>query len=336
MRKKLFASLQYVIFLGLGIFLIWWQLRGMTSQGKEEFINSLKHANYWLMPVIVVIALLSHLSRCYRWKILLEPMGFNPKISNMFCATMVGYLANSAVPRLGEVLKCTILSRYEKLPVDKLFGTIVIERVFDLISFLVFIGFTLLLQWSAVSTYFQNNAGSVSGFNWTKLFVILGIGAVVIGLVVVLFKQYKENKLVKKIVHFAAGIKEGLLTIRTLKRQKLFLLHTVFIWTLYLLQVYLGFSAMAQTAHLGIGPACAVLVLASLAMIVTPGGIGAFPFAIGKVLLLYNIAAPQGQSFGWLMWGVSTGIVVVTGFICLIILPYINKKKIETARPYPQ
>ncbi|MES2773662.1 MAG: lysylphosphatidylglycerol synthase transmembrane domain-containing protein [Bacteroidota bacterium] len=332
MRKKLISGLQYLIFLGLGVFLIWWQLRGMTAEGKEQFFNSLKNANYWLMPVIVVIALLSHLARCLRWKILLEPMGYNPRISNMFCATMIGYLANSAVPRLGEVLKCTFLSRYEKLPVDKLFGTIVIERVFDLISFLIFILFTLTIQWGAVSSYFQDNAGSMKGFNWTKLFIILGIIAVSILLIRWLFKRYKENAVIKKIAHFGSGIKEGLLTIRTLKRKKMFLFHTFSIWALYLLQVYIGFSAMEHTAHLGIGPACAVLVLASLAMIITPGGIGAFPFAIMKVLLLYNIAAPQGQSFGWLMWGVSTGIVVVTGFICLLILPYINKKKkVETA-----
>ncbi len=331
MRKKLISALQYIIFLGLGVFLIWWQLKGMTPKDKDLFFESLRNANYWLMPVIVVIALLSHLSRCFRWKILLEPMGYNPRLSNMFCATMVGYLANSAVPRLGEVLKCTILSRYEKLPVDKLFGTIVIERIFDLISFVVFILITLTIQWGAVSSYFQNNAGSMEAFNWAKLFIILGIATVTILLIVWFFKKFKENTVVKKIAHFAAGIKEGLLTIRTLKRKKAFLMHTFFIWALYLLQVYIGFSAMQHTSHLGIGPACAVLVLASLAMIITPGGIGAFPFAIMKVLLLYNIAAPQGQSFGWLMWGVSTGIVVITGFICLLILPYINKKKLETA-----
>jgi len=308
----------------------------MTADGKEQFFDSLRNANYWLMPVIVIVSLLSHLSRCIRWKILLEPMGYNPRLANMFCATMIGYLANSAVPRLGEVLKCTILSRYEKLPVDKLFGTIVIERIFDLICFTIFIGFTLLIQWGAVSDFFQNNAGSTEAFNWSKLFIILGSIAVGILLVIWLFKRHKENKVVQKISRFGAGIKEGLLTIKTLKRKKGFLLHTFFIWGLYLLQVYIGFSAMQQTSHLGIGPACAVLVLASLAMILTPGGIGAFPFAIMKVLVLYNIAEPDGQSFGWLMWGVSTGIVVVTGFICLLILPYINKKKIETPRHYPQ
>jgi glycosyltransferase 2 family protein len=331
MRKKLISALQYIIFLGLGVFLIWWQLKGMTPKDKDLFFESLRNANYWLMPVIVVIALLSHLSRCFRWKILLEPMGYNPRLSNMFCATMVGYLANSAVPRLGEVLKCTILSRYEKLPVDKLFGTIVIERIFDLISFVVFILITLTIQWGAVSSYFQNDAGSKESFNWAKLLIILGIGVVAILLIVWFFKKFRENTFVKKIAHFAAGIKEGLLTIRTLKRKKAFLMHTFFIWALYLLQVYIGFSAMQHTSHLGIGEACAVLVLASIAMIMTPGGIGTFPLAIATVLQIYDISKPQGTSFGWLMWGVSTGIVVITGFICLLILPYINKKKLETA-----
>ena len=331
MQKKLFAFLQYILFLGAGIFLVWWQLKSMTPEDRLEFSTALRNANYWLIPVIVVLSVISHVSRCLRWKILLEPMGYAPRLANMFCATMIGYLANSAVPRLGEVLKCTFLSRYEKIPVDKLIGTIVIERIFDLFSFLIFIGFTLTIQWGALNSFYQNNSQNIGGFNWGKLLLILGIAAFIIGIVLWLFKRYRENKIIKKVSLFTRGIKDGLLTIKTLKRKKQFIAHTIFIWSMYMLQIYFGFSAMEHTAHLGIGPACAVLVLATFAMIATPGGIGAFPFAIMKVLLLYNIAPTQGQSFGWLMWGVSTGIVVIVGLSCLIILPYINKKKIETA-----
>lgn len=331
MHKKLFTILKYIFFLGLGIFFIWWQLKEMTAEDKEDFKNALLTANYWLIPIIVVMSLLSHLSRCLRWKILLEPMGYNPKLSNMFCSTMVGYLANSAVPRLGEVLKCTFLSRYEKIPIDKLIGTIVLERIFDLICFVAFIGFTIVIEWSAVSGFIKENMSKINNINWLKTTAILIMISFLVFVLTRLFIKFKKNRFVQRLHYFILGFKDGLFTIKNLKRKKLFIIHTFIIWSLYLLQIYVGFSAMEQVAHLGIGSACVVLTLATFAMILTPGGIGAFPAAVMLVLAIYKIPEIYGQSFGWLMWGASTAIVIVTGFVCIMILPYINKNKFETS-----
>lgn len=153
MKKRLFSILQYIIFLGGGIFLVWWQLNGMTLEQKDKFKNALLNANYWLVIPIVFMNLASHLSRSYRWKLLLEPMGYHPKIKNVFAVTMVGYLANAAVPRLGEILKCTFLSRYEKIKVDNLIGSIVIERTFDFLCFLLFIALTVVIQIDKISGF---------------------------------------------------------------------------------------------------------------------------------------------------------------------------------------
>lgn len=330
MRKKIFAILKYIIFLGLGVFLIWWQLKDMTPKDEKDFFNALVNANYWLVPLIVIMSLLSHLSRCLRWKILLEPMGYKPRLSNMFCSTMVGYLANSAVPRLGEILKCTFLSRYEKIPMDKLIGTIVVERIFDLICFAAFIGCTVMIEWNTISGFVKNNMGKMGSVNWTKLIIIISTIVLFIFLSIRIFVKFKKNKFVQRMRYFALGFKDGLFTIKSLKHKKLFIAHTFIIWSLYLLQIYVGFSAIQQTAHLGIGPACSVLTLATFAMILTPGGIGAFPAVIMLVLAAYKIPEIYGQSFGWLIWGVSTSIIVIVGFICILILPYINKKRIET------
>jgi len=331
MRKKLFSSLQYIVFLGLGIFLVWWQLKGLKPADQENFLDSLRNANYWLIPVIVVIVLISHISRCLRWRILLEPLGYKPRLSNMFCATMLGYLANSAVPRLGEVLKCTILAKYEKIPADKLIGTIVAERIFDLVCFIIVIGITLLSEWTAIVDFTRNDLSKMGGgFNFTKLYIIVGTFILIVLILAFLFKKYKQNKTIQKIHGFASGIKAGLSTIKTLKQRKSFIFHTFLIWFMYLLQVYVGFSAMAQVSHLGFGAAFAVLVAATFAMIATPGGIGTFPIAIMLILALFKIPDVYGKSFGWLMWGVSTSIIIIVGFICLLVLPTINKNNIET------
>ena len=135
MRKRLFSILQYIIFLGAGLFLVWWSIHKLSDHDYLEFIGSLKTANYYLLIPVFIIITASHFSRAVRWKILMRSMGYTPKLSNTFCAVMIGYLANFAFPRLGEVLKCTILGKYEKVPPDKLVGTILIERAVDLLTF---------------------------------------------------------------------------------------------------------------------------------------------------------------------------------------------------------
>ena len=179
MNKRLISILQYTLFLGAGIFLVWWQLKGMTAAQKTQFTSALSNANYWLIIPIVFMSLLSHLSRAYRWKLLLEPLDYYPKIKNVFAVTMVGYLANAAIPRLGEILKCTFLARYEKLNVGKLIGTIIIERTFDFICFIIFIGLTILIQINLVGNYVKEKIikiGNTAGIPiWANLLIIISL-----------------------------------------------------------------------------------------------------------------------------------------------------------------
>jgi len=333
MRKRLLSILQYIVFLGAGIFLVWWQLKGMTTIEKEEFANAFRHTNYWLIIPIVVMSLLSHLIRAIRWKYLMEPLGYNPSLKNVFSVVMIGYIANSAVPRLGEILKCTFLARYEKLKVGNLVGTIIVERTFDFICFIIFIGITILIQIDIVGKYVEEKIikiGSSSGMPlWAKTLMIVLIIAAIIFIIKTLFKKFPQNKIISRINLFIKGIGEGFKTIRHLKKKSAFIITTILIWLLYLLQVYIGFSAMEGTSHLSIKAACSVLTLATLAMIATPGGIGSFPLFVMETLIIYGIASPLGKAFGWLIWGVSTGIIIIAGLACLLILPYINRKKHE-------
>ncbi len=335
MKKRLISILQYTLFLGGGIFLVWWQLSAMTAEQKVQFKNALFNANYWLVIPIVFMNLASHLSRSYRWKLLLEPMGYHPKIKNVFAVTMIGYLANSAVPRLGEILKCTFLSKYEKIKVDHLIGSIVIERTFDVICFIFFIALTVVMQINKIGSFVQqkiNELGGNSSFPfWAKAILgLLFITLCYIGLKF-LSKRYPQNKLLQKINGFADGLLTGFASIKNLKKRKAFFAHTVFIWSMYLLQIYIAFYAIEQTQHLNLKAACSVLTISTFAMIITPNGIGLFPLFVKQTLVAYSIGEVYGEALGWLIWSVSTLIIIVVGLTSLLLLPYINKHKNESS-----
>ena len=338
MRKRFFSILQYVIFLGGGIFLVWWQLRSLTPDQKNAFLHALDEANYWLILPVAIITLLSHLVRAMRWKLLMEPLNYDPGLKNVFAVTLVGYFANAAFPRLGEILKCTFLARYEKIKVDKLVGTIIVERAFDVACFIIFIAITVLIQIDTVGKYVQEELKDLAlspGFPlWGKLLISLAIIAATFLLLNYIFKKFPNNRIILAVAGFLTGIIEGFKSIKNLKQRWLFIIYTILIWTMYLMEIYIAFYAMEGTAHLSIKAAFSVLTLASLSMIVTPGGIGSFPLFIQKTLtIIYGISNALGTAFGWLMWGISTGIVIVAGLLALLLLPYINKNKKNEISP---
>ena len=333
MRKRFLNILQYTLFLGAGIFLVWWQLKSMNQQEWDDFTRSLKGVNYWVILPVFIMSMLSHLSRAMRWKIILEPLDYKPKLKNVFASLMVGYLANAAVPRLGELLRCTFLARYEKLKVDKLFGSIVLERTFDFLCFLAFIAITLLIQLDLVGGYFSKNLETIASREgmplWLKAVLVLMVLAGGIFFLRWCRRTFPNNKIVAAVNKFTTGMILGFSAIWKLKRKRAFLLHTLFIWAMYVLQVYVGFNAMQSTSSLGIAAAFSVLTLATLAMIATPGGIGSFPIFVMETLLLYGISDIQGKAFGWLLWGVNTLIFIIAGVTAMLLLPYMNKSKNE-------
>lgn len=336
MKKKIIPIVRNLIFLSIGIFLVWWQLGKMSNAQEEQFKESLLHAKYIYIIPVIIMALLSHLSRAIRWRILMEPMGYRPKVSNTFYATLCGYFANNFVPRAGEVLRCTLLSKYENIPVTKLIGTVILERVFDFITYFFIILITFLIQVKTVSNFLKEKFTFVSGTNqtpWLKyVIILLVLFGVWLGIKFV-FKKYFHRPFIQKLISYWAGLKEGFTSIMHLKKRKLFLAHTIFMWSMYLLQIYIGFQALSQTAHLGIGAAFSVLTLSTLAMIVSPGGIGAFPVAVQQVLLIYSI---ENISFGWLMWAVSTGIILIAGLISFGLIIYQNKRNNEKNPDHPR
>jgi glycosyltransferase 2 family protein len=333
MRTKIATYLKYMLFLGAGLLLVWWQLYGMSAEEVNSFKAALKEANYLLVIPVVIMNLTSHLVRSMRWKLLLQPLDYNPSLANTFAVTMVGYLANAAVPRLGEVLKCSMLAKYENLKTEKLIGTIVTERIIDLITYGIFIGITILLQIDLIGNYVKTKLSAIGASTNNSIWLKLGFVLLVLALIFFVFKwiikKYPQNIILQKTKTFTQGLIGGITSIKKLKAKNLFIFYTVIIWALYVTQLYIGFKAMESTAGLGFKAACAVLSLSTLAMIVTPNGIGSFPIFVMETLLIYGVATVQGTAYGWLIWGVSTVLIIVAGLVALIALPIINKNKNE-------
>jgi hypothetical protein len=332
MKTKIINSLKYIFFLGIGVFLVWWSLQQIPPDKWDEFKSSLRSAKFVLLIPVFLILSTSHILRSIRWKILMQPMGYKPSIVNVFFAVMIGYLANLAVPRLGEVIKCTLLTRYEKIPTEKLVGTIVVERAIDVICLIIFFFIAFATQYQVVGDYgkqillelFANKKGS---FSFTKIIIGIVILVAIIIALKIWFKKFSHLKIVIGFKKILSGVVEGLSSIKHLQQKGKFLWCTLGIWCLYVIGTWVGLQATQGTAHLGLTVAVSALAFASLGMIATPGGIGAYAFFLAKVLEKNGVPYTIGFANGTLQWFAQFLLVVIVGFICLGLLPWYNKTK---------
>ena len=252
MKKRILTILQYVLFLGLGIFLAWWSLKGLDHEKRIEIKNALNHARYWLVIPVFCILILSHLVRALRWKLLINSLGYHPRTENTFFAVMIGYLTNQAVPRLGEILKCTLLARYEKVPADKLIGTIILERVIDAITLLTIFAITLAIQPSLYTDLINAFFHSPHDPQKKRIpgYVIAAIIIALIAIIMLLWMLIKKKNLADVFAIFqriGKSVWQGISAVQQLKRRGLFLLYTLSLWSLYLVGGYIGFFALQET-----------------------------------------------------------------------------------------
>jgi len=334
MKKKLLTALQYLLFLGLGLFLVWWSIDKMSEEDLRECKEALVSARYVLIFPVFIIISASHVSRAMRWRLLMKPMGYNPGLLNTFFAVMVGYLANLAFPRLGEVLKCTILARYEKVPADKLVGTILVERVVDVLCLLVVFAITIFTQYDLIGQFAKETirdnflAGGIKAL-LIKIGILVTVLVMLYFLARYIFRRFSHKGFILRIKSMFEGVKAGLTSVGKMKDKWAFIFHSVFIWCCYVGGTYLGFLATAGTDHLPFMVAFPVLAFASIGMIITPGGIGAYPKFVQSVLVLYGVNKGIAYANGTLQWMAQCVIILVVGFVCLALMPYFNKKKKE-------
>lgn len=317
-------SLKIIAPILFGAFLIWLTFKNATSKEINDVFTYIKEADYFWVIISVTLGLLSHLSRAYRWKFTLEPVGYKPKLMNSFMAVMIGYFANLGIPRSGEVLRATTLSTYEGVPFEKAIGTIIAERIADLIMSVVFVFIALAFQYEIIIDTINTLFDYIHKLN---LLVPLSIAAVFFLLLVLIIYKNTTNKILIKIKHFIKGLKDGVFSILTMKKKWPFIFHTIFIWTNYFLMFYVIFFSIEETVNTPFSTAIIPFVTGSFTIAATNGGLGSFPLVIQETLNLFNISNQSGLAIGWIMWGAQTLINIVFGVFSFFYLPIYNRTK---------
>ena len=321
--------------LGLGIFIIWLSLKDLTSVEKENIINSFKVADYYWVIFSIILGVIAHLTRAIRWKMLLKTMGYNPSLYTSFLAVMIGYFANMGIPRSGELARCTILYKENKIPVDKSFGTVILERAIDMLFFFGLFFITIAIEYNRINSYVQNTiypkiSEKFSFISTDHLFGKMGIFIVFL-LIIIYFifrKRILQWKFVQKLLEVFKGILEGLKSISKIEKPLLFIFYSFMIWVFYFLMVYLTLFALPETSHLGIMAGLSVLVLGSIGIMITPGGIGLYPVIVSQTLMLYGITKISGigLAMGYITWSAQTIMILLVGGLSLVLVSFKSKK----------
>ena len=326
MKKVLGNILKIGLPLAFGIYVIYYQYNQLEEAQVETIKQSFRNANYFWVLLSLVFGTLSHVSRAYRWRYTLSPLGIKVSFLNSYFAVMIGYVANIVFPRLGEVSRCAVIAKYEKQPFEKLFGTVVAERVADMIILLSIIVVVLFLQMEILKETLTNMLESAGDPTTVlkKMVVIGAVGALFLagGLVVL---KVSSHPIILKIKTFAKGLLDGILSILKMKKKWAFLGHTTFIWVMYMAMFYVPFFALPETVDVPLAGVLAAFVMGGLSIIFVQGGIGIYPLFVALVLTLYGVSETGGLTLGWIIWTAQTAMLVGWGAISLIAMPLYNR-----------
>lgn len=329
-KKKVFADvLKYILFFGIGIALFIWVYKG---QDLNSILSGLSRFHYGWIGASFAALLFSHLFRAMRWRMLIESIGYKPGLLNTFLAILVMYLANSAVTRMGEVTRCGILKRYEGVPFTSQLGTVLVERIVDVLFLLIILAVALLFNWDILSTFFHQDSeaagGKFSMLTSPVVLIIIGLGFLFAFVGFLFRERIKKLPVMARIQIFAARFTEGLKSVFRLRQPFSFVLLTIAIYGCYFLGTFFVFKAFGPTSSLSPMVAFTVLASGSIGMIApVPSGIGAFHFFALNTLLLFGVAAADGQLVVLVLHGSTTLFIILIGAVALGLLPVVNRER---------
>jgi uncharacterized protein (TIRG00374 family) len=334
MRKKIFNVLKYIFFLAIGVVLFWWLYK---DEPIKEYIKAFNNLNYFWIAASIIFGILSQVSRAIRWNMLIKPLGYKPKFYNSFLSVYILYLVNLIIPRAGEIFRCSVMSRYEKIPFAKLVGTVFIERMADFIFLMILAVFIILSQLGVFIGFFNTHPEMkeklFSILSWRNLIiVILAFGLAFLGFVIFrrYFRQKKEenSSFVSKLRSLKYNFIEGIKSISKLENKWLFMGHTAFIFLMWLFMLYVVFLAFKPTSHLSLETGMITFLMGGLAMLApVQGGIGAWHFMVIETLVIYGVAQPEGKIFALIAHASTNLIYLVFGTIALILIPLVNSRQ---------
>ncbi len=316
--KKLFTVFKYSLLFAVSAFLMWYALKELDF---EKLWAELKNVNYLWIGLSLVMGVAAYVSRAYRWQMQIRPTGYRPTLLDTYNAMMVGYVANLVLPRMGEVVRCSILKRTNGMPVTTAFGTVIAERFIDTVMLLVFLSITFLLEFSRLRDFllslFTDKYNSLEQ-NFTSLYLFGGILLALLLLAVatgfVYFKKLKQNAFFLKAVAFVRDMLQGVFSITKLESQKVFWAHTVFVWIMYYTMSWVVFYALPGTVHLSWNAGLSILVIGSLGMAApVQGGVGVYHLLVQTTLLLYGVSKEAGMAYALVAHTSQTLLVVLMG-----------------------
>ena len=320
MKKTVNKLLSILLPLALGVFLVYYAFAKFTKEQIEEMMVHFKDAEYSYIVIASIFSILSLWARAHRWKYALNFMGYSSSTWTNFMAINIGYLMNLTVPRSGEVSRALVLQKYQQIPFDKSFGSIVSERVVDLICLLLCVFTALVLQYDVLKDFLLQYV-PVEQLTWLGLFALLSFVALILLFVYV---SWKPIAFVKRKLK---GLVEGVISIYKMPTKIGFLCYTLVIWLGYIATFYFGTLALAETSDLTFPMIMSAFVAGSFAVSFTNGGFGAFPLILAELLVLYHVSTVAGTAFGWILWTTQTAIVVVLGALSFFLLPIYHTRK---------
>ena len=321
MKKQIRKWLTVLVPLLIGIGIIYYQFTTLTSEEIEKIKISFEKANYYYILLSLIIACVGYWSRAYRWKFALNHLGYETKFSNNFFTVCVSYLVNLTVPRSGEISRAALLKKYENVPFDKAFGTIVAERIVDLLIFFLFVFIGFVSQFDKIYQFLLSENVSFQSLIITAIVgVFLFFGFILIWI-------YAEWQIILKLKKKFSGLVEGITTVYKMKDKWNYIFHSFFIWFSYLMMFYVAVFALPETSEINFDIVIMGFIFGSLAVGFSNGGLGAYPFSIALIFSLYGITKDVGTAFGWLVWTSQTILTIILGLISYVLLPVFNRNK---------
>ncbi len=332
MSKRARSIIQFAVLLGVGVCLVWLSLRSVEAK-KEEIIDSFKNANYFWMAVSLLISLFGHFLRAYRWNYLLQPLGYKTGLLNANGAVLIGYFANYGLPRMGELTRCTVAARYDKIPFEVALGTVITERIVDLALLIIVFFLTLFAEFNnliglANKYVFDPLKGKLHALGNHPAIMVVCVLCVVAGIAAFFVLRKKISALLKgKFGKIIRGFADGVVSVKGMKHKGRFILLSIMIWSTYFYSLYVAFYAFGETSRLGQSECLTLLLFGTFGVIFTPGGLGVYHGLITQLLTGYGIGAATAFAFPWLTWTSQFIMIVVLGFASLVILPIINRNR---------
>ncbi len=320
---------QIIIFFSVGIGIFWLVYRKQDINVLKE---ALLQADYFWIGVSLILGILSHISRAIRWNLLIYPLGYKPKVINSFFSVMIMYLSNMAVPRSGEIVRCGVLGKAEDIPVSKLLGTVFVERIIDFIMLFILLSVVLLTQMHVVIEMLEKNPEINTNLNnlLQKTPLLIGIFVFFIALIYLMYRfrhKIKHLRFYLKIRELLKGFSSGIKSILKMERRLEFIAHSVFIWIMYFMMIYIVFKSFGFTENLSVLSGLTVFVMSAFGMVApSPGGIGTWHFMVIQTLMIYGVNKADAGAFAFASHESMTLMMIIIGVLSIILLPVFNRK----------